>query len=57
MEVGTACFWCLIRGLFGQVLLTGCEDMTVIVHDTTQPSGSVATLTGHDSWVLSVAHR
>lgn len=30
--------------------------MTVIVHDTTQPSGNVATLTGHDSWVLSVAY-
>mmetsp|Transcript_12331 Transcript_12331/g.31862 ORF Transcript_12331/g.31862 Transcript_12331/m.31862 type:complete len:309 (-) Transcript_12331:27-953(-) len=49
-----------VRGLSfspdSKVLLTGCEDMTVIMHDVSQPSGTVATLTGHDSWVLSVAH-
>lgn len=38
-----------------KTLITASEDMTMMIHDVSAASGNVATLTGHDSWVLSVA--
>lgn len=48
--------WNIFLNLINQLLLSASEDKRLVLHDVrSSPGGTVASFSGHTSWVLSVA--